>query len=42
MLASILLNNGNTGVAGMDGILGLSLGINWAQLEDVREMETEN
>ena len=35
-LVEILLNNGNTGGTGLDGLLGLTLGITWSQLVAVR------
>ena len=42
VLISILINNGNIGGTGLDGILGPSFGINMAQLSIVREMGIEN
>ena len=41
-LGEILLNNGNKGGAGLDGLLGSALGINLKQLVVVRVMVTEN
>ena len=40
-LAEILMNNGNTGVSGLYGILGSDLGLNPAQLTAARAMGTE-
>ena len=42
VLISILINNGNIGGTGLDGILGPSFGINMAQLSIVRKMGIEN
>ena len=41
VLAAIILNNGNTGGTGLDGLLGTDLFLNQTQLADVWAMGTK-